>query len=231
MSRSQVFFSTDAKKRAEGEDIQKKVKEASEKVKKERAAEASKVKATQETPNEEIKVVKKEECFTTVAGPDGKEVTIQTKPVDSNGKQPVEEKVLKLVDEVLALNFVQISQFTRLIKERLGLPDVLAAPVAAAPVAAAPAVGGTSDAGGAAPAAAAGEKKEKKTANVKLVKYDAKDKIKIIKEVRGLLGLGLKESKTMVESVPVVLKENMPKAEAEALVAKLKELGAETVLE
>ncbi len=204
----------------------------------------------------------KEECFTTVAGPDGKEVTIQTKPVDSNGKQPVEEKVLKvrftvgcfrvqLVDEVLALNFVQISQFTRLIKvvvdslrdtqERLGLPDVLAAPVAAAPVAAAPAVGGTSDAGGAAPAAAAGEKKEKKTANVKLVKYDAKDKIKvgvgqncnlqIIKEVRGLLGLGLKESKTMVESVPVVLKENMPKAEAEALVAKLKELGAETVLE
>ena len=204
----------------------------------------------------------KEECFTTVAGPDGKEVTIQTKPVDSNGKQPVEEKVLKvcftsgclklqLVDEVLALNFVQISQFTRLIKvvvddfrdaqERLGLPDVLAAPVAAAPVAAAPAAGGASDAGGAVPAAAAGEKKEKKTANVKLVKYDAKDKIKvrvgqscnlqIIKEVRGLLGLGLKESKTMVESVPVVLKENMPKAEAEALVAKLKELGAETVLE
>lgn len=49
----------------------------------------------------------------------------------------------------------------------------------AAPVAAAPAVGGTSDAGGAAPAAAAGEKKEKKTANVKLVKYDAKDKIKV----------------------------------------------------
>ena len=61
----------------------------------------------------------------------------------------------------------------------MGLPDVLAAPVAAAPVAAAPAGGGPSDAGGAAPAAAAGEKKEKKTANVKLVKYDAKDKIKV----------------------------------------------------
>ena len=204
----------------------------------------------------------KEECFTTIAGPDGKEVTIQTKPVDSNGKQPVEEKVLKvcfavgclrlqLVDEVLALNFVQISQFTRLIKvvfddvcdsqERLGLPDVLAAPVAAAPAAASPAAGGAADTGAAAAAAPAGEKKEKKTANVKLVKYDPKDKIKvrvrwncdlqIIMEVRGLLGLGLKESKTMVESVPVVLKENMPKAEAEALVAKLKELGAETALE
>ena len=49
--------------------------------------------------------------------------------------------------------------------------------------------------------------------------------------MRGLLGLGLKESKTMVEAVPVVLKENMPKKDAEALVAKLKELGAEVALE
>lgn len=123
----------------------------------------------------------------------------------------------------------------------MGLPDVLTAPVVAAPVAAAPAGNEAGGAGGAAPAGAAEEKKEKKTANVKLVKYDAKDKIKvrivwngnfqIIKEVRGLLGLGLKESKTMVESVPVVLKENMPKKEAEALATKLKELGAETVLE
>ena len=54
----------------------------------------------------------------------------------------------------------------------------------------------------------------------------------IIKEVRGLLNLGLKESKTLVESVPVMLKENMPKKEAEELAAKLAELkltiGAKT---
>ena len=49
--------------------------------------------------------------------------------------------------------------------------------------------------------------------------------------MRGLLGLGLKESKTMVESVPVVLKENMPKKDAGALVANLKEVGAEVALE
>ncbi|KAK8789505.1 hypothetical protein WA538_001044 [Blastocystis sp. DL] len=228
MPRNQAFFSTEATSKAKAEEIQKKVKEASEKVKKDRVKEAKEVKAAKQKPEEEVKVVKKEECFTTVKSADGEEMTIQTKPVDSKGKVPVEEKVVKLVDEVLALNFVQIGQFMKVMKERLGLPDVVAAPVAATPGAgAAPAAGGA-----AAPAEVKKEeKKEKKTANVKLVKYDAKDKIKIIKEVRGLLGLGLKESKTMVESVPVVLKENMPKKDAEALVAKLKELGAEVALE
>ena len=82
--------------------------------------------------------------------------------------------------EVLALNFIQIGQFMRVMKERLGLPDVLAAP-SAAPAVAAP---GAAGAPGAADAAAGGgekkeEKKEKRTASVKLVKYDAKDKIKV----------------------------------------------------
>lgn len=84
------------------------------------------------------------------------------------------------MDEVLALNFIQIGQFMRVMKERLGLPDVLAAP-SAAPAVAAP---GAAGAPGAADAAAGGgekkeEKKEKRTASVKLVKYDAKDKIKV----------------------------------------------------
>ena len=87
------------------------------------------------------------------------------------------------MDEVLALNFIQIGQFMRVMKERLGLPDVLAAP-SAAPAVAAP---GAPGAPGAADAAAGGgekkeEKKEKRTASVKLVKlvkYDAKDKIKV----------------------------------------------------
>ena len=91
----------------------------------------------------------------------------------------------------------------------------------AAPAGAAPAAGGEDDK----KEEKKEEKKEKKTINVKLVKFDAKDKIKvrmmkenelqIIKEVRGLLNLGLKESKTLVESAPVMLKENMPKKEAE----------------
>ncbi|KAK8823337.1 hypothetical protein WA577_002258 [Blastocystis sp. JDR] len=228
---AQSFFSTEAKAKQNGEEIKKKVKEAAAKVKEERAKEATQAKAATEKKEPEAQVTKKEECFTTVKGADGKETTFQTKAVDSNGKQPVEEKVLKLVDEVLALNFVQVGQFVRVMKERLGLPDVMAVPMAAA--GAAPAAG--APAAGAAAGAAAGEKKEekkeKKAVNVKLVKFDAKNKIKIIKEVRGILNLGLKESKTLVESVPAMLKENMPKKEAEALVAKLKELGAEATME
>ena len=61
--------------------------------------------------------------------------------------------------------------------------------------------------------------------------YDAKAKIKIIKEVRGLTSLGLKEAKEMVESAPVVIKQAMSKDDAEALVATLKELGGELELE
>lgn len=86
------------------------------------------------------------------------------------------------MDEVLALNFIQIGQFMRVMKERLGLPDVLAAP-AAAPAVAAPGAAGAAGAEAGNAAAAGGEKKEekkeKKTASVKLVKYDAKDKIKV----------------------------------------------------
>lgn len=86
------------------------------------------------------------------------------------------------MDEVLALNFIQIGQFIRVMKEKLGLPDIIAAaPVAAPGAPAAAAAPGTPAAPGA--PAAGGEKKEepkeKKTANVKLVKYDAKDKIKV----------------------------------------------------
>ena len=79
---------------------------------------------------------------------------------------------------MLALNFVQVGQFLRVMKERLGLPDTLAAPVAvAAPGAAAP--GAAAAAGAAAPEEKKEEKKEKQTVSIKLVKFDAKDKIKV----------------------------------------------------
>lgn len=95
------------------------------------------------------------------------------------------ELMFQLVDEVLALNFVQVGQFLSVMKvivfpvddsqQRLGLPDVLAAPVAAgaAPAAGAPAAGGDKK------EEKKEEKKEKKTVNIKLVKFDPKDKIKV----------------------------------------------------
>ncbi|CAN1143651.1 50S ribosomal protein L12, chloroplastic [Linum perenne] len=89
-----------------------------------------------------------------------------------------------------------------------------------------PAISGAMSSG---PAAAAGS--EKTAFNIKLEKYDASAKIKIIKEVRSFTDLGLKEAKDLVEKVPAVLKKGLTKEEATPIVEKLKELGATVVLE
>lgn len=88
-------------------------------------------------------------------------------------------------------------------------------------------------AGGAAPAQAEvaapkeEEKKEKSHYDIELTKFDPAKKIALIKEVRGILGLGLKEAKEMVESSPVWIKKEVAKADADKLVEKLKEFGGE----
>ena len=96
-------------------------------------------------------------------------------------------------------------------------------------------------AGGAVAAAAGGakgeEKKEEKAAEVKtafsvrLDGFNAADKIKVIKEVRTATGLGLKESKELVEGAPKTIKKDLNKADCDALVAKLKEAGAKVTVE
>ena len=93
---------------------------------------------------------------------------------------------------------------------------------------------GGAQAASAAPVAAAApekpkeeEKKEKSHYDIELTKFDAAKKIALIKEVRGILGLGLKEAKEMVEGAPVWLKKEVAKEEAEKLAAKLKEFGGE----
>jgi large subunit ribosomal protein L7/L12 len=71
------------------------------------------------------------------------------------------------------------------------------------------------------------EKKEKSHYDIELTKFDAAKKIALIKEVRGILNLGLKEAKEMVEGAPVWLKKEVKKEDAEKLVEKLKEFGGE----
>ena len=72
------------------------------------------------------------------------------------------------------------------------------------------------------------EKKEEKSSfDIELSSFDAKGKIKIIKELRAVLDLGLKEAKEMVESAPVWIKKGMKKEDAETLKEKLEPLGAE----
>ena len=79
------------------------------------------------------------------------------------------------------------------------------------------------------------EKKEEKAAqtsfSVRLDGFNAPDKIKVIKEVRTATGLGLKESKELVEGAPKTIKKDITKAECDALVAKLKEAGAKVTVE
>ena len=87
---------------------------------------------------------------------------------------------------------------------------------------------GGGGAGGAGGGAAAAEVEEEKTSfDVKMKAFDAKSKIKIIKEVRSITGLGLKEAKEMVEGAPVVVKAGLTKDEAEAMLKALSDLGAD----
>ena len=138
------------------------------------------------------------------------------------------EKVAQLCDDVCQLNVLELNEFLALFKEKAGLSDadlqgggggVMMAPAGAA---AAPA-------GDAAPAEEAAEEKE--YFDIKLTGFDASAKIKVIKEVRALTGLGLKEAKEVVEGAPSVLKKEVKKEEAEEIMKKLTELGATAELE
>ena len=117
------------------------------------------------------------------------------------------EKITAIVDSIAELSVLELKELKETIEETFG---VTAAAVA---VAAAPAEGG---------AAAADEKTE---FDVVLTDVGA-NKIQVIKAVREATGLGLKEAKAIVEGAPATVKEAMPTADAEALKAKLTEVGA-----
>lgn len=119
------------------------------------------------------------------------------------------EKVLNLIEEVKNLTVLELSELVKALEEEFGVSA--AAPVA---VAAAPA------AGGAAPAA-----EEKTEFNVILSEIGAQ-KIKVIKVVREITGLGLKEAKDLVDGAPKPVKEGVAKDEAEQIKTKLEEVGA-----
>ncbi len=116
----------------------------------------------------------------------------------------------KIVDELSSLTVLEAAELSNMLEEKWGV-------TAAAPVAVA-AAGGAADAGGEAAA-------EKDEFDVILTGFGDK-KINVIKEVRGVTGLGLKEAKDLVEGVPKPLKEGVSKDEAEEIKSKLEEAGA-----
>jgi len=118
----------------------------------------------------------------------------------------------KIVDELSTLTVMEAAELSKLLEEKWGVS-------AAAPVAVA--------AAGVAPAADAAE--EKDSFDVVLA-ASGDQKINVIKEVRAITGLGLKEAKDMVEGAPKTLKEGVKKEEAEEMKTKLEAAGAKVEL-
>jgi ribosomal protein L7/L12 len=121
----------------------------------------------------------------------------------------------KIVEDLSSLTVLEAAELAKLLEEKWGVS-------AAAPVAVAAVAGGA--AGGAAPAA------EEKTEFDVILADAGANKINVIKEVRGITGLGLKEAKDLVEGAPKPVKEGVSKAEAEELKKKLEEAGAKVEL-
>lgn len=117
-------------------------------------------------------------------------------------------KVPQLVDDILQLSVMEMSELTKLMEEKTGISAAAAMPVA---VAAAPAGGGAV---------------EEKTAFDVILTDAGANKIQVIKVVRELTSLGLKEAKDLVEAAPKAVKEGLAKQEAESVKKKLEESGA-----
>ena len=114
----------------------------------------------------------------------------------------------EIIEAIGSMTVLELSELVKAMEEKFGVS-------AAAPVAVA----------AAAPAAAAAEEEEKTEFDVVLAEVGA-EKIKVIKAVREATGLGLKEAKALVDGAPAPVKEKISKADAEALKAKLEEVGA-----
>ena len=119
------------------------------------------------------------------------------------------EKVTALIEEVKQLTVLELADLVHALEEAFGV-SAAAAAVAAAPVAAA-------------------AEEEKTEFDVVMTEFGA-EKIKVIKEVRSITGLGLAEAKALVEGVPAKIKEAVSKEEAEELKGKLEAVGAKVEL-
>jgi large subunit ribosomal protein L7/L12 len=113
-------------------------------------------------------------------------------------------------EQLVSLTVKEVNELAKILKEEYGIEPAAAAVAVAGPAA-----------GGAAPAA------EEKTAFTVILKAAGANKLNVVKIVKDLTGLGLKEAKDLVDGAPKPVKEGVSKADADALVTKLKEAGAD----
>ena len=114
-------------------------------------------------------------------------------------------------EQLVNLTVKEVNELAKILKDEYGIE----------PAAAAVAVAGPAAGGAAAPAA------EEKTAFDVILKSGGANKLQVVKIVKDLTGLGLKEAKDLVDGAPIPVKEGAAKAEAEEIAAKLKEAGAD----
>ena len=120
------------------------------------------------------------------------------------------EKLQKVVDELSGLTVLEIAELSKMLEEQWGVSAAVA--VAAA--------GGSAGAAGV----------EEKTDFTVILEASGDNKINVIKEVRAITGLGLKEAKDLVDGAPKTLKEGVPAKDAEEMKAKLEAAGAKVKL-
>ncbi|QEC40214.1 50S ribosomal protein L7/L12 [Pseudobacter ginsenosidimutans] len=111
-------------------------------------------------------------------------------------------------EQLVSLTVKEVNELAKILKEEYGIEPAAAAVAVAGPAAAAPAA-------------------EEKTAFDVILKSGGANKLNVVKIVKDLTGLGLKEAKDLVDGAPKPVKEGISKADAETLAAKLKEAGAE----
>lgn len=140
--------------------------------------------------------------------------TVKENTKEETKKVEVPAKFKDLVKTVEEMSVLELSELVKVLEDKFGVS-------AAAPMAmmAAPAAGGA----GAAPA------EEKSSFNIELTETGGQ-KIAVIKAVREVAGLGLKDAKDLVDKAPAVIKENVPKADAEEMKKKIEAAGAKVTL-
>ena len=166
-----------------------------------------------DTNDKKVDEAVEETATETVAETATEEVAKAEAPVEDAGEDPADDgasvevpaKFKKLVDEVESMSVLELHELVKVLEKKFGVS------------AAAMAVAG--------PGAGAGEAAEEKTSFTVELKSSGETKIAVIKAVKAALGLGLKEAKDLVDGVPSVLKDNVAKAEAEAMKKDIEAAG------
>ncbi|MBN2379092.1 50S ribosomal protein L7/L12 [candidate division WOR-3 bacterium] len=141
-------------------------------------------------------------------------VVEEKKPKKTKAKTSTSSKLDKLVDDIGSLTVIELAELVDTLKEKFSIQAIAVAPAA-----------GVAAAGGAAPDAQA----EKTEFDIILTDVGAQ-KLQVLKEVRSVTGLGLKEAKDVIDNLPGTVKEAASKEEAEEIKKKLESVGAKVEL-